>query len=219
MKKLIVLLSTILIFMTGCSVTPLDKNDYAKNIKTLLSEKNKFYNVNFEGYKYYIPEGLKFLNKQEYNAVLRDKYNNKYYLYVDAISRYHKIPSTYEVNDSAYYSSKLSYNKSEGYIEINESKGKYYVEMVFNYAKIETIADKKSLSYVIDNMCYILRSIKFNDKILESLIGDNVLSYAEEIFTLFDTETSQEDFLEVVSRYDKEYSKAKDQEELELDDE
>ena len=68
-------------------------------------------------------------------------------------------------------------------------------------------------------MCYILRSIKFNDKILESIVGDNVLSYAEEVFTLFDTTSSQEDFLEVVSRYDPEYKKAIDQEELELDEE
>ena len=30
------------------------------------------YNVNFEGYKYYVPAGMSFQNKEEYNAILRD---------------------------------------------------------------------------------------------------------------------------------------------------
>ena len=47
-------------------------------------------------------------------------------------------------------------------------------------------------------MCLVLRTVKFNDDVLESLIGDNVLSYQEENFTLFDSESSNEDFLEVV---------------------
>ena len=68
-------------------------------------------------------------------------------------------------------------------------------------------------------MCYILRSVKFNDKVLESLVGDNVLSYAEESFSLFDTTTTHDDFLEVESNNLPGYKYAKDQEVIDLDEE
>ncbi len=219
MKKIIVLLSVILLIITGCSMKELSSNDFEKNMDILLNEKTKSSNVHFDGYKYYVPDGLKFINKEEYNAILEDRFDNKYYMYVDVISYYHKVKNTYKIKQDAYYSKVINYGNKTGYLEITEDNGKYFVEFVFNYAKIESLTDKDNLVKVIDNMCYILRSIKFNDKILESIVGDNVLSYAEEVFTLFDTTSSQEDFLEVVSRYDPEYKKAIDQEELELDEE
>ena len=197
----------------------LSSNDFEKNMDILLNEKTKSSNVHFDGYKYYVPDGLKFINKEEYNAILKDRFDNKYYMYVDVISYYHKVKNTYKIKQDAYYYKVINYGNKTGYLEITEDNGKYFVEFVFNYAKIESLTDKDNLVKVIDNMCYILRSIKFNDKILESIVGDNVLSYAEEVFTLFDTTSSQEDFLEVVSRYDPEYKKAIDQEELELDEE
>ena len=87
MKKLIVLLSILVLLVSGCSINQLD-NNITTNIDTILSEKVNVYNVNFEGYKYYVPKGLKFVTKNDYNALFRDKYNNKYYLYVDIISYY-----------------------------------------------------------------------------------------------------------------------------------
>ena len=61
--------------------------------------------------------------------------------------------------------------------------------------------------------------VDYNDKVLDSLVGENVLSYAEETFSLFETEASQDDFLDVVEKYDSVYKEAKDQEKLELNDE
>ena len=218
MKKLFVLLSIILLLVSGCSIKTLSNTDYKKNINIILSEKSSSTNVNFEGYKYYVPNGLKFLNKEEYNAVLKDKYNNYYYTYFDLVSYYHKVENTYEEKSDAYYSKLLAYNNKNGYIEISETNNKYFIVYVFNYAKIEALVTKDSLTDSINNMSYILRSVKYNDKVLGSIIGDNVLSYSEENFTLFDTESSQEDFLEVVSKYDSGYKEAKDQEELNLDE-
>lgn len=219
MKKIIVLLSIVLLLITGCSIKKLDHDDFEKNMGILLSEKTKASNVRFEGYKYYVPDGLKFINKEEYNAILKDRFDNDYYLYIDAISYYHKTLNTYKIKQDAYYSKVINYSNKTGYLEITEYDDKYFVEFVFNYAKMEALVDKDNLVNVIDNMCYVLRSVKFNDKVLESLVGDNVLSYAEESFTLFDTKSSQDDFLDVVSKYDSEYKKARDQEKLELDEE
>ena len=78
MKKLIVLLSAVFL-ITGCSAVRLDPSDIGKNMKILLSEDGALYNVHFDGYKYYVPVGMKFLNKEEYNASFIDKYSNRYY--------------------------------------------------------------------------------------------------------------------------------------------
>lgn len=219
MKKVIVLLSIVLLLMTGCSIKKLDDKDFESNMNVLLSEKVSNSNVNFEGYKYYVPEGLKFVNKEEYNAIFKDRFNNKYYLYVDVISYYHKIENTYKINQDAYYSKVIDYNDKTGYLEIIESGSKYYVEFMFNYAKIEVLVDKDQLVNAMNNICYVLRSIKFNDKVLESLVGDNVLSYTEENFTLFDKTPTRSDVLEVTAGEGEKYKVAKDQEILDLDEE
>lgn len=219
MKKIIVLLSIVLLLMTGCSIKKLDDKDFESNMDILLSEKVSNSNVNFEGYKYYVPEGLKFVNKEEYNAIFKDRFNNNYYLYVDVISYYHKIENTYKINQDAYYSKVINYNNKTGYLEIIEYGSKYYVEFMFNYAKIEILVDKDQLVNAMNNMCYILRSVKFNDKVLESLVGDNVLSYTEENFTLFDKTPTRNDVLEVTTGESERYKVAKDQEILDLDEE
>ncbi len=219
MKKIIVLLSIVLLSVTGCSIKKLDNENIDKNIDTLLSEKVSITNVNFEGYNYYVPSGLKFLTKEEYNAVLKDRFENKYYLFIDVIGYYHDAENTYEENEEAYYSAKLNYRKKTGYIEINEVDGKYYIEYVFNYGRMQALIEKDDLVKVVNNMSYILRSIKYNDEVLDSLVGENILSYAEEAFSLFETEATQDDFLDVVEKYDPGYKEAKDQEQLELNDE
>ena len=50
MKKIIVLLSIVLLSITGCSMRKLDDKNIDKNIHILLSEKVDMTNVNFEGY-------------------------------------------------------------------------------------------------------------------------------------------------------------------------
>lgn len=220
MKKIIVLLSIMMFLVTGCNISVLDYSNIGKNMKKLLSVNENLYNVYFDGYKYYVPKGMKFLNKEEYNALLSDRFGNNYYLYVDAVSYYHKASNTYKEKEGTHYSKKLDYNKKSGYIQIDEEDGKYLVQFVFNYAKMEAYVPKRDLVTVVNNMCYILRSIKFNDDVLESLIGDNVLNYKEESFSLFKTDSSKEDFLDVVSKYEDEaYKEAIDEEKIEIEDE
>ena len=202
MKRLIVLLSIVVLLLSGCSIKRLDNTDLGKNIKILLSEKVELYNVFFDGYKYYVPKGVKTLNKDEYNAVFLDRNSNRYYLYIDVISYYHKTENTYMIDDGIHYSNKLDYNKKSGYINIEKVNDMYYIQFLFNYAKMEAYVAEDDLASVVNNMCYILRSVKFNDSVLESLIGDNVLSYQEDNFTLFETESSQDDLLEVVGDSD-----------------
>ena len=219
MKKLIVLLSIVTILVTGCSINKLDNNDIGKNMKTLMSEKNKLYNVHYEGYKYYLPKGIGFLDKDDYNAILKDRNNNKYYLYVDVISYYHKVENDYEINNDSYYSKKIDYKNKNGYIQIDEVDDKYFIQFVYNYAKIEAYVDEKDLVDVVTNMCIILRSISYNDVVLESLIGENKINYKEEDYTLFKADSSKESFLDVVEREETDkYKKDLEDEKINLND-
>ena len=218
MKKLIVLLSIVMVFVTGCSFQKLD-NNISDDIEKLLSEKVSFYNVYNEGYKYYIPKGVRFLDKEEYNAVLKDQNNNKYYLYVDVIGYYHKVENDYEVRSDVHYSKRLNYNKKTGYIQIDKVDSKYFVQFVFHYVKLEAYVDEKDLTSVVTNMCCILRSFKFQDVVLESLIGENILDYKEEDYTLFKADSSKESFLDVVERGETDrYKKDLEDEKIDLDD-
>lgn len=219
MKKLIVLLSVVMVFVTGCSVSRLNDTDIHNNIHKLLTKKVKMYNIYYEGYKYYLPKGIRFVDKEDYNAILMDEDNNKYYLYVDAVGYYHKIDNTYEENDSSYYSEKLDYNDKTGYIQIDEVDSKYFVQFVFNYVKLEAYVSERDLVDTINNMCCILRTVKFNNHILESLIGENVLDYKEEDYTLFKADSSKESFLDVVEREETErYKKDLEDEKIDLDE-
>ena len=219
MKKFIVLLSIALLFITGCSIVSLDDGDYKKNIDLLLSKKTKLYNVQYDGYRYYLPKGIVFIKKDEYNAILGDSKNNRYYMYVDAISYYHKIENTYEENSSSYYSEKINYNNKNGYIQIDEyaEENKYFIQFVFHYVKMEAYVSKDDLVDTINYMCYILRSVKYNDSILESLIGENVLDYQEEEFSLFKADSSKESYMDVVKRSEsEEYNRYLEDEKIEL---
>lgn len=218
-KKMIILLLIFAIMLTGCSIKTLDDNDLGSNVKYILSKKNNIYNVYFDGYKYYVPKGINFIEKEEYNALLRDKYDNKYYLYVDAISYYNKTSIKYKVNNNCHYSKKIKENGKEGYLQIDEVNGKFFVQYVYNFSKIESLVSKESLVDSVTNMSFILRSVKFNDTVLESLIGNNILSYKEENYSLFNKETSSETFLDVVEKYEKDaYKEALQEEESDLED-
>ena len=219
MKKLVVLLSIVTIITTGCTVTKLDDKEFSNNVNLLMSEKHKNYNVYYEGYKYYMPKGISFIDKEDYNAILQDKNSNRYYLYVDAIGYYNKIENDYEINEDSYYSEKIEFNGKDGYIQIDEDKGKYFIQFVYNYAKMEAYVSKDDLVDTITNMCCILRSVKFNNKILESIIGENALDYKEEEYTLFKADSSKESFLDVVEREETDrYKKDLEDEKIDLDD-
>ena len=218
MKKLFILLSISVLFITGCSVKKLDTSNIEKNIDTLMSVKVSMYNEYYEGYKYYLPKNIRFVDKDDYNAVLMDRNNNRYYLYIDAISYYHKVSNTYEENNESFLSKRLDYRKKTGYIQIDEVDSNYFIQFVFHYAKMEAYVPKDQIVDVISNMCCILRSVKFQDKVLESLIGENILDYKEEDFSLFKADSSKETFLDVVEREETDlYKKDLEDEKIDLD--
>ena len=85
--------------------------------------------------------------------------------------------------------------------------------------KLESYVSKEDLNDVIINQSYILRSVKYNDKVLESIVGDNVLDYKEVEYNLFKADSNKESFLDVVEREETDkYKKDIEDEKIELDD-
>lgn len=174
MKKVIlILLLTLLI--TGCSVVRIDTSNVANIVNVVLSKNNKLYNQVGQGYKYYLPGGVTYIESDELNDILYCD-GNYYYLYIDAINYYYQTKVEYDENSEFYYSRKLSmadgFNHN-GYLEITEKDGLYHIEFVYNYAKIEAIVEENDINNTILNASYILSTIKYNYSIVELMLNED----------------------------------------------
>lgn len=181
MKKIIIMFLT-LVLLTGCTKV----NDFSYNdMLQIFAGKTIRVNTYRTGYKYYLPQGMQITNSKLYNEVIEDAYY-KYYLYVDIVSYYNKVSKNYEINNDAVFSNTLSYDGKNGYLEINLiENNKYLVEIMYNYAKIEVIVDSKDSKGAVLSAINILKSIEYNDSIIENLLGDDVLNFYEEEFDIF----------------------------------
>ena len=137
--------------------------------------------------------------------------DDTFYLYVDVVSYYYKTTKKFTPSDTNYLSKELRFNDKIGYIDITEKDDKYFVEFMYDYAKIEAYVDKDNLNDAVLNMAYILSSVQYNEKVIDTLIGENVLDYKEEKFDIFESKREQSNFLEWVEKYDT-YDESKDKE-------
>ena len=203
MKKKYIFLILLMIIITGC--TTLNQQGIDELLPTMLNRKNNLYNVVFDGYKYYVPHGMKLENKEEYNATLLDENNQTYYFYVDAISFYNKEKLTYHTSQDAYYSKELSYQNKEGYLEIHQvgKSDTYFIEYMYNYGKIETYTTKEKINESIIEASTILSSLRFNRTVLETIIGNKVLNYKEETYNVMKPKgnVSTESYLDYEEKY------------------
>ena len=110
-------------------------------------------------------------------------------------------PITYD--NELYFFKKISYNNVDGYIKIgNPVNDIYYIELSYNYSKIEAYVKKENLEYAIKNSIRLLASIQYNDIILDTLIGEKTLDYKEEAYSLFESKREDGNFLDYIEEYD-----------------
>lgn len=174
MKKIILVFSIILI-LTGCSVVRIDTSNIDNILSVILTKDNKLYNQVGQGYKYYLPGGVTYIDSDDLNDILYCD-GIYYYLYIDAISYYYDTEVDYVENSNAYYSKIISTQdgyKYSGYIEINKVDDMYYLEFVYNHAKIETVVEKEKLNDTVLNASYILSTIKYNQNIVKLMLEDD----------------------------------------------
>ena len=204
MKKKIILLIISILTLTGC--TNLTNMSIDEVVDVMLKNDTNLSNNVFDGYKYYIPKGLRLLEKDEYNASFKDEYNNTYYFYIDVVSFYNKEEAEYKVNNKAYFSKELDYNNKKGYLEITkiEDTDAYFIEYMYNYGKIEAFVKENEIKSAIINMSSVLKSLEFNRTVLESLIGNNVLDYKEDTYDVMKPKGStatKDTYLEYEEKY------------------
>ena len=217
MKVKVLILIASLLILTGCTITKVDDMEIGEIIDVVFKEGNKDASINYKGYSYYLPIGIDKRSNNEYNEILySDK--NSYYFYVDIVSYYKKVESVYTINENAYYSLNISNEDDAGYIEINIlDDGEYFIEIMYNYSKIEVVTEKKDINEVIIHSMLILNSIEYNDIIIDTLIGEKALLLDAEEFNIFKPKREEGNFLDYIDEYDK-YEEPKEDESMITDD-
>ncbi len=216
MKKLLCLIAMILL-LSGCSIVDINEQSIDEIVSSILSDKTNLKSVSLEGYSYFLPQGVNLTQNERENSVLY--YNHKkMYLYVDLISYYHQVDSNYEKNNNSYYSLPIVLNGNKGYLEITKVANDYFIEFMYHYSKMEAYVSEQDLKKTITIMSYILSSIRYNDSVIESLVGNNLLNYSEEQFNIFNPNGNQSDYLDYVEKYDDGRSSSKNEDILELEE-
>ena len=196
MKKVILIL-LLLMVLTGCSIVRIDTNSIDNILSVILTKENTLFNQIGQGYKYYLPNGVTYIDSDELNDILYCN-GNYYYLYIDAINYYYKNNIEYKEDSNLYYSKLLREKdgfKYSGYLEIKEDEDLYYVDFVYNYAKIETVVEKKDLNDTILNASYILSTIKYNYDIVELMLKDDYFTNKTGKYDNYDTNSDSGNFI------------------------
>lgn len=174
-KKKVILLVVMALILTGC--TRIDGN-IDNIVSATMTNEIKSVNTGSTGYELYIPVGVIQLVDNEYNQKFKVK-DTYVYLYVDTISYYYKNSLNYKKNGNySYYYKEIILNGKTGYIGINKlDDGSFFVEIVYNYSKIEFYCSEEDMPIVISNSLIIVNSIKYNDNLiqleLDKTDGDN----------------------------------------------
>lgn len=199
MKKIFVLV-LLLILITGCS--RIDNNsDYLSIINNISNSRNEELNVATKGYKYYLPKGVRINKDLEFNQEF-SVLGTKMYLYVDVVSYYYKSFTNNESDiEFNYYYKKINSNGNFGYIGINKQDDDYYLEIVYNYAKIEVYTTENSLSSIISYATLILDSIKYNDNLIEEYIIDNDISSNDTVYNIKKPSDTESKFSQYLQEY------------------
>lgn len=196
MKKIILIILLVLV-LTGCSIVRIDTSSIDNILNVILTKDNNLYNQVGQGYKYYLPGGVTYIDSDDLNDILYCN-GTYYYLYVDAISYYYNTKENYEENKNAYYSKLISKKdgfKYSGYIEITLKDDLYYMEFVYNHAKIETVVNKENLNTAVLNASYILSTIKYNHNIIELMLKDDYFTNKTGKYNDFNSKEESEKFV------------------------
>ena len=108
MKKKIISIFIIILLTTGC--TTIESNSYDEILTNTTNTLVNTTNINRVGYKYYLPKGMRLLSYEGSNEIISHG-ENIYYLYVDYVSYYNKIPSSYTESKTAVYSKNILKDK------------------------------------------------------------------------------------------------------------
>lgn len=180
----------IILFLTGC-VRLTDNVD--NTINDILGESNKVVNTAGFGYMYYRPVGVMSVYNENNNLILKIK-NSDVYFYVDIVGYYYKNANYIKDNTFNYYYKLLNYNDKKGFIGINKSDSNYFIEISYDYARIEGYVSEEYFKEVLANMLIILNNIKYNDTMIENLLSETGFKDGEVSYELDKPESAKSNF-------------------------
>lgn len=198
MKKGI-LLVICLFFMAGCS--DITSHSIDEILNDGIQSNTILANVYRTGYKYYLPNGMKTIQSKDFNEIV---YTEKYpfYLYVDVVSYFNRVKVDYEESEDYYYSSRLVHGDKFGYLQVKSLENdKYFVEIMYNYAKIEVMVENDEIENTIAYAMTILSSISYHDEVLKNMMGENVLKSNELEHNIFESAETESEYLQIVEEY------------------
>lgn len=196
--KKIILPICILLLTTGCVC--IQNASLDEIVDNSINRKYDLYNHSSKGFKYYLPRELTSIKTDEYNEVIKSKYYD-YYLYVDLISYYNKALIEYHEDENIFYSKLVENDDYTGIINVFEEKENFLIKATYHYATIEVKCKKEDVNEVLDNVLTILTTIKYNDEIIENILGEDILASVEEQINVFKIESSETDTLSVDDTY------------------
>lgn len=194
-KKLLFIF--IVILLTGCTKIDQDSDDYVNVVNNILSMNNSNVNTVSLGYKFYTPIGVNLVYDDQLNKKFKVD-NNEMFLYVDIVSYYYKNNLNYQDTDECYYYKPIN----DGYIYIvEEENNKYFLKIVYNYAKIETYVKKENLIEMISYSTIILNSITYNDNLISNYIEKGLTFGSDIEYEIEKPDDSKSKFSEYLQEY------------------
>ncbi len=201
MKKKFLL---IMVLLLCASCTRVNDKNYDDIVMNVTRNNSNIYNTTSLGYKYYLPLGVSKVYDKDYNQ--KFKVNDTYmYLYVDIVSYYYKNNlnlSDSDINNCYYYSPIKSDDNKTGYVKITkEDDNKYFIKIVYNYAKIESYVNDYEISNILSYSMIILDSISYNDKLVENILLEEYYSSSSKEYKIKKPENTESKFSEYLSEY------------------
>jgi len=189
-----------IVLCTGCSISKVNITSINNIIDTILYGDNKIYNTFMEGYKFYLPKGMKITDKQDFNIKIKNN-DNYYFLYIDTVAYYFRTNNRFLSDDTHFYSQRIDYGDKIGFIDITEESDGYFVVLMYNYAKVEAYVEKDDLNDALISICSILSSVEYNDDTISKRIQSNGSSGQEEEFDIFASKKENDNFLTYKEEY------------------
>ncbi len=198
-RKSFILLVIMTLILSGC--TKID-NNIDNIISATMTKEVTNVNTVSTGYELYVPMGVIQLVDNQYNQKfkIRDTY---VYLYVDTISYFYKNSLNYKsINEYSHYYKEISLNGKTGYIGVNKLEDdSYFVEIVYNYSKIEFYSSEEDLPVIMANSLVILKSIKYNDNLIKIELENTTNDGREITYELDKPSDSESTFSQYLQEY------------------
>lgn len=199
MKRAFILISVI-ILCTGCMQIN-NTTNYGDIVDNVINNSKGNVNTTSLGYKYYLPLGVSKLYDKDYNQKFKVG-KTTLYMYVDSVSYYYR--NALNFNDEtvgSYYYQRISNGEKIGYIKITEEDNRYFLKIVYNYAKIEAYTSKEELNNILTCSMIILDSIDYNDNLIQKILEDEYFSSVDKEYKINKPADAESKFSEYLSEY------------------